>query len=261
MDRPRVDYDRLASVYDSRYSVNRLAGIGEALVALAARMGARRVLEVGCGTGYWLGELASHAPFVCGADISIGMLEHARAKLASAPLVAARANALPFTGASFDLIFVVNAIHHFEDPCAFIRGAADLLAAGGALAVIGIDPRLLCRRYFYDYFEGSWERDLRRFPAIGDIVNWLAAAGFARIEYRIVERYRRIFQGDAVLTDPFLQKTSNSLLGLLTDADYELGLRRIEAAIAAGTTEFISDIAFPMIAGWRQPPAGHGARN
>jgi SAM-dependent methyltransferase len=249
MHRPRVDYDQLASAYDSRYDVGALAGIAKALAEVRSAVGARRVLEVGCGTGRWLGEVNA---FTCGVDASLGMLAQARAKLPHAPLAAAQANALPFRNSSFDLIFSVNAIHHFDDPAAFIRDAAGLLTASGALSIVGIDPRNPPRRYFYDYFEGTWERDLLRYPAIGDLVNWMLAAGFRRIEYRVADRDNRTFDGEAVFSDPFLRKTSNSMLALLTDAEYERGLRRIEAAVGSGGAVFRSQLEFPIVTGWRE---------
>jgi SAM-dependent methyltransferase len=249
MDRPRVDYDQLAAVYDRRYSIDELAGIGRVLRDLASRTHARRILEVGCGTGRWLGELAPDTRIICGADSSPGMLAAGKAKLPEVPVVAARANALPFKPGFFDVVFSVNAIHHFDDPRDFVTAAAALLTPGGALAVAGIDPRLIRQRYFYEYFEGTYELDLRRFPAVGDLVNWMAAAGFTRIEYRIADRYRRTFRGSAVLSDPFLRKESSSLMALLTDAAYERGLRRIEAA-ASADAEFTSDLTFPVVAGW-----------
>jgi SAM-dependent methyltransferase len=254
MDRPRVNYDELASAYDARYAADELAGIGEALRAVVKQTRAERVLEVGCGTGRWLSELAPHTQFVAGVDRSVRMLALAAAKLNAGNLVNADANALPFPSGCFDLVFAVNAIHHFADARGFIPGAANLLAPGGALAIVGIDPRLIRRRYFYACFEGSYESDLQRFPAVGDIVNWMAAAGFSRIEYRIADRYQRIFRGAAVRSDPFLKKNSNSLLAMLSDADYEGGLRRIEDAIARDA-EFVSDIAFPLVVAFTQPPA------
>jgi ubiquinone/menaquinone biosynthesis C-methylase UbiE len=256
MERPRVDYDELANDYDARYSVASLAGIRDALRELAGRSGARRILEAGCGTGHWLGELREHVRFVCGADASVGMLGQARGKLERTPLVAARANALAFRAGSFDLIFSVNAVHHFDDPCGFIRDAAGLLRSGGILAILGIDPRLSRRRYFYQHFEGTYERDLVRYPSIGSMTDCMAAAGLERIESRIVERYERVFRGAAVFSDPFLRKNSNSLLALLSDAEYELGIGRMWATVqsaeaAGGQAEFVSELSFVLICGSR----------
>jgi SAM-dependent methyltransferase len=145
----------------------------------------------------------------------------------------------------------VHAIHHFDDPRAYIRDAADLLTPGGALATVGIDPRMMPRRYLYEYFEGTLDRDLLRYPAMGDLVNWMIAAGFTRIEYRIADSDDRTFLGETVFSDPFLTKDSNSLLALLTDAEYERGLRCIEAAAASGTAVFRSHLLFPILTGWR----------
>jgi ubiquinone/menaquinone biosynthesis C-methylase UbiE len=261
MERPRTDYDRLAADYDVRYSVAPLSGIGEALIGLARRSGARSVLEVGCGTGHWVRELAPHVERVYGADASVGMLEQAMASPGAGPLVAARANSLPFAQASFDLIFSVNAIHHFDDPCGFVRDAAGLLTARGVLAIVGIDPRLIRRRYFYEYFEGTYDLDIARYPGVGALVDAMAGAGFAPIEYRIVERYDAAYAGRAVFSDPFLKKGSNSLLALLSGADYDRGLRRMEAAIASAEaenreTEFVSELAFFLLAAWRQRQDG-----
>lgn len=254
MARVRLDYDQLAEQYDARYAVRRLTGIATALRHLITRLQARRVLEVGCGTGHWLEELGSSGDLICGVDPSFRMLHHAAGRARSAALLAARANTLPFRPSSFDLIFCVNAIHHFDDPEAFVAHARDRLVQSGALAVVGIDPRLIHSWYLYEYFEGSYQRDLERYPSVGDIVNWMAAAGFSVVEYRVVELSSISLPGRSVLADPFLKKESNSLLALLSDDEYAAGLRRIEAALERAEREgrnvvFASELPFVMITG------------
>ena len=167
----------------------------------------------------------------------------------------ALANALPFRDPTFDLIFCVNAVHHFADARAFIDQAARLLRRPGALSITGIDPRLIRKWYFYEYFEGTYERDLRRFPGAGDLVNWMAAAGLDPIEYRVVENRHDRSIGRSVFADPFLAKNSNSQLALLTDAEYADGLKRIEEAIERGEAEgrdveFETELSFFMITGF-----------
>ncbi len=51
MSRKYVDYDDIAPTYNQRYTVNQHAGIVTALQAVIQTTHARRVLEVGCGTG------------------------------------------------------------------------------------------------------------------------------------------------------------------------------------------------------------------
>jgi SAM-dependent methyltransferase len=241
-ERVRVDYDALAPTYDKRYEVGPLTGISAAVRELAA--GRDRILEAGCGTGRWLREASGSI----GLDASFGMIRQA----AGAPRVVALANALPFTGRQFDLIFCVNAIHHFDDPRRFVHDAAALLRRGGKTAVIGIDPRLLRgRRYYYEFFEGSYERDLARYPAFGDIVQWMIEAGYDPIEYRVIERADVSVAGEAIWSDPFLANNSNSLLELLTNEEYNAGLERIRDALKENGPEFRfrAEVDFALIAG------------
>ena len=145
----------------SRYDgPNKLDGIAQALRSF---QGDTR-LEVGCGTGRFLEVLRETRATVFGVDASTGMLSQAAARLGSSNLVAARANQLPFVAKLFDLICCLNAIHHFDDPRGFIVDAVELLKAGGSLAIIGMDPRTIRRRYYYDYFDGAFDLDMRRYP-------------------------------------------------------------------------------------------------
>jgi ubiquinone/menaquinone biosynthesis C-methylase UbiE len=259
----RVDYDRIAPTYDARYAANERSGTSAALCALSEARRAKQVLEVGCGTGHWLQELQrartstprSYDVRTYGLDLSSGMLRQARAKGPSPDLVRGRAAQLPFAGAAFDLVYCVNAIHHFGQPRAFIAEAARILCPGGTLAVIGMDPRgQRDTWYIYHYFEGVYERDLARFPSWGTVVDWMAHSGLVGIESRIVERFGPDLVGRAVLDHPFLRKDSCSQLALLSEEAYAAGLRRIEAAIAEAEVEgkeivFRNDTSLAMISG------------
>ena len=50
----RNDYNSISDKYDRRYEINALKGVEKTLCGLITETGARRVLEIGCGTGYWL---------------------------------------------------------------------------------------------------------------------------------------------------------------------------------------------------------------
>lgn len=252
MDRPRVNYDRLAGGYHARYDHGGMEGVESALLALVEKTSAKRILEVGCGTGRWVETMRSTGAATFGADASLAMLAQARGRLGAEGLVAARANELPFSHADFDLIFCVNALHHFDDPHEFVRQGSALLRPGGVLAIIGIDPRVNRRRYYYEYFQSSFETDLRRYPSFGEIVDWMGA-NLREVELRIVDVYETCFAGAQIFDDPFLEKKSNSLLALLTEEQYEMGLREIEAAIARdANVQFYSDLTFGMVAGIRR---------
>jgi ubiquinone/menaquinone biosynthesis C-methylase UbiE len=233
MSNKRVNYDQIASTYNQRYTINKEPGIAAALQALARDMGAERVLEVGCGTGRWLADLQPVTPQLYGLDFSYGMLRQACQQEIRPYLVQGTASRLSFPDAVFDLVYCVNAIHHFDDPRVFVSEARRLLRPGGALVVIGMDPHgRLDHYYHYQYFDGAYETDVSRCPSWGTILDWLVTDGFEQVEWQIVERILNDQVGRQVLDDPFLQKNAVSSLALLTDEAYAAGLRRIEAALA-----------------------------
>ena len=239
----RVDYDRLSSTYNARYQANPLQEIGDALAQLARG----HVLEVGCGTGRWLSDMSRLAAFAVGADASYGMLQQCDIHV---PLVNARANSLPFRENSFDFIFCVNALHHFDDKPGFIRDASVLLRPDGTLAIIGIDPRTIRSRYLYDYFESTLATDLARYPSFGHIVDAMSGAGLNHVEHRIVHTWTNRLHGREVLTDPFLQQDSNSTLALLNAEQYRAGLARITEAAEANIS-FETILPFGLMTGRR----------
>jgi len=255
MAEARVNYDQIAPTYDQRYTVSQFAGIAAALCALVRDVGAERVLEVGCGTGRWLTELQPIARQVYGMDLSLGMLLQARQRSQSLSLICGHASRLPFPDAGFDLVFCVNAFHHFPQPRLFIGEARRLLRPGGALAIMGMDPHAgRDRWYLYDYFVGTRDADLRRFSSSGTILDWMVTAGFERVEWRVVEHIMGQHVGRAVLEDPILQKHGTSQLALLTDEAYAAGMAGIAAALseAAGTARtvvFPVDISLTMVTG------------
>jgi len=259
---PRVDYDRIAPGYNRRFEENTTRGVLVALRSLVRDLAgegagdgeALSILEVGCGTGHWLAGLeGGHR--LCGLDLSAGMLRQARQRPVPLDLVRGRAGRLPFAGGSFDLVYCVNAIHHFDDRPGFVAEARRLLRAGGALAVAGMDPRRArASWYVYDYFPGTYETDLARFPSWGTVADWMIAAGFERLSWRIVETIYDAKVGRAVLRDPFLSKDATSQLTLLDDAAYAAGLERIERDLAAaeeagGTLTFPTDLMLDMLVG------------
>ena len=125
-----------------------------------------------------------------------------------------------------------NAIHHFEHFEEFIAEAKRLLRPGGTLAVIGMDPHHGHDRWcVYDYFPETRAADLARYPSSGQITDAMLRAGFSAVECRVASRFRQTRRGRAVLADPELQRNGCSQLALLSDAQYEAGIRRIESAL------------------------------
>jgi SAM-dependent methyltransferase len=229
----RNEYNRVSGTYDRRYEINPLSGVEGALRELITEISARRALEVGCGTGHWLKALHPHVGWMVGLDPSSGMLGRAPAITGLIDLVCGSADSLPFAANSFDLIFVVNALHHFADKQGFIKRAPHLLRPGGALAIIGLDVVSGIGHWvIYDYFPAALEYDQSRFPQWQQIESWMDSAGLSVSPPRTVEHVLYEKRGRAILDDHFIQRYGTSQFMGITDAQYEAGIARIKAAIA-----------------------------
>jgi ubiquinone/menaquinone biosynthesis C-methylase UbiE len=227
-----VNYNQIARTYDQRYHSNQLVGVEHALLEFARDIKAKQVLEVGCGTGRWLRSMQSVAQHVFGVDLSPGMLLEAGRKSRDFHLSCGRAEQLPYQGQNFDLVFCVNALHHFDDPRGFIAEVRRLLKPGGSLISVGQVPQDRRNRWFvYEYFEGTYETDLKRFPIWNTVMDWMDAEGFEQAALKSVEHFIDHKYGPDVLNDPFLKKEAVSQLALLSDKAYEKGMQRIREAL------------------------------
>jgi SAM-dependent methyltransferase len=250
-----VDYDQIASGYDRRFTTDAPSGEGQALRNLARTLKPARILEVGCGTGHWLGELAPVAHTLVGLDLSKGMLRQAKTKQVPADFVQSTAKQLPFIDSVFDLVFCVHAIHHFTDSQAFVSETCRVIRSGGCLAVMGGNPHNWRESwYVYRYFEGVYGTDLLRFPTWDTVSEWMDAVGFKDLELAEVEHIVGHKRGREVLSDPFLQKQACSQLALLTDEAYADGLLRIKEDLTRAerrgeTLTFETELTIEMLSG------------
>src|SRR5436309_11561800 len=101
-----------------------LAGLARAALELAAPQPGERVLDIGCGAGTTLLELAARvgpSGHVLGGDISEQSVARARERIAAVGLrhaeaVCADVAAHPFSTGSFDLAFSRLGVMFFNDP-------------------------------------------------------------------------------------------------------------------------------------------------
>ena len=136
----RVDYDKVADAYDQRWVANRYDGVAATLVRFIGGVPPIDAVEVGCGTGHWLVAIRDRVRTAAGLDVSMNMLRRAQAAAPRAHLVRGRAEQLPWAAATFDRIYCVNALHHFQDAEAFIGEARRVLRLGGSFLTVGLDP-------------------------------------------------------------------------------------------------------------------------
>ena len=254
----KLNYDQIASDYNQRYPDSQTWDRGQALLKLASQLKAKTILEVGSGTGFWLNLLHQVTPRLYGLDFSAGMISQARKQPAPIKLTRGTATQLPYQSGTFDLLYCVDAIHHFGDHRAFIAEAFRVLKKGGALAVLGHDPHEAGEGswYIYNYFEDVYDTDLRRYPSGKSVMDWMKADGFQNISAQEVEKIVNVHLGDGVFNDPFIKQNATSQLALLSAEKYRSGLKKIRETLEqarAGNERIVfrSQISVKMFLGYK----------
>lgn len=183
--------------------------LGPAQVALCGDVQGLRVVDVGCGSGYFAREMAERGAHVTGVDLSPRMIEHARQQELAVPLdiryqVADAANlATVLPPESFDLATSCMALQDMPDVAGALRSIRAVLRPGGRLVASIAHPctdmpyrawerdpagrkRWLCvDRYFdrgpVEYAWRGWAYDFTT-PALHatleDWFGWILASGF-----------------------------------------------------------------------------------
>jgi SAM-dependent methyltransferase len=95
-----------------------------------------RVLDVGCGAGATTRAIAAAGAQATGVDISVALIDAARAHGTTAEYVVADAATHPFTAASFDLIVSRFGVMFFDDPPAAFANLHRATRADGRLRLI-----------------------------------------------------------------------------------------------------------------------------
>ncbi len=95
--------------------------------------GARELLDIGCGTGFFLAELERKHPGSVGFDISHEMLRVSEQYIPGAKLVCGDAEHMPFGEGKFDVVFCKGSLHHMRDHVGFLEGCRRTLRSGGVL--------------------------------------------------------------------------------------------------------------------------------
>lgn len=105
---------------------------------------ARRVLEVGCGSGAILGEFAGRPPAIHGLDHDLARLRQARRYAAQAQLACAEALALPYPDGVFDLSFCHFFLLWAGKPLQALREMRRVTRPGGCVLALA-EPDYLHR--------------------------------------------------------------------------------------------------------------------
>jgi SAM-dependent methyltransferase len=121
-----VTPDSLLALHDAGYR------------AVASKVGAGRLLDLGCGQGFESVRLIGPDRRVVGVDYSLDAVEHAAALHAGSGLSVARTDALQLCigGGSFDYVCSSHLIEHFERPVRHVEEMARVLKPAGQALIL-----------------------------------------------------------------------------------------------------------------------------
>jgi SAM-dependent methyltransferase len=180
------------------------------------------VLDIGCGTGRFLAQLAESAK-AWGVDASPEMIEVARTRAGGAGLKLGSAEELPFKDGWFERATMWLVAHLVDRPRAFAE-AHRVLARDGRFAVATFDPSYFDEFWLNELFPSMEAVDRERFPTAPELEAELRAAGF---DVRLL----RLSQRGSLDRDEALERIRGkhiSTFDLISDEEYEAGLARAE---------------------------------
>lgn len=221
----------MTAIYDTigkDYSNRRGTDPRIALAVDQALKGCDSVLNVGAGTGSYEPQRRT----VIAVEPSATMIKQRVNHMA--PVVQARAEALPFANRSFDAVLAVLTVHHWVDQAAGI--AECLRIARDRVVFLTVDPEVFDAFWLFDYLPDLWALDR---PLFASISNW--ARAFESIEVVpvfIPADCRDGFLGaywrrPMAYLDPRVRQ-SISLFSKTSSVDINMALPRLQTDIESG---------------------------
>ena len=214
--RAPISYDSIAPSYARHRGA--LDFVVHVLEGLHARAPTRPFLEIGCGTGAYATALAvSTSCHGFGIDASRQMLKEAPAHRRTT-YVQGHGARLPFSERSLGMIFSVNVVHHIADIEGYLRETFTALAPGGVLCTATDSEAMILRR---DPLSRYWP-----------------STGFRSIE---------VCDGRSDFSIPEIgpyRDRAYSCLQLISERDFNRGLRAMQTDLRAGPLKGTSELAF-----------------
>jgi ubiquinone/menaquinone biosynthesis C-methylase UbiE len=206
----RSYYDAFSERYEQGRDAGYHALVDALTVDLVLRYGrGKDVLEVGCGTGLILKDVAGEARRAMGVDLSAGMLRRSHER--GLRVAQGDATSIPFASESFDVVCSFKVLPHVRDLAAALAEMARLLRPGGVLLLEFYNRRSL--RYLVkrtkrptSVAEGVTDEEvhpLRRCRVAAAPRAWESAAGIriARGAVVHIPLLRNIFSFSSALCD------------------------------------------------------------
>lgn len=157
-------HSRLAAIYEKtepHFRPENVRFVEGRLRELAARTQAKRMLDLGCGTGFVIRIARQFVPEIHGVDVTPAMLAQVdRSGPATIHLHQHDTGTFPAEPGAFDLVTAYSFLHHLYDVAPTLRTAARALRSGGCFYA-DLDPNY----YFWQQVE-SLDRNGQYAPVV-----------------------------------------------------------------------------------------------
>lgn len=165
-----------------------------------------KILDLCCGNGFlsfWLEKRTSKK--VYGIDIADGFVKVANAykvkKGYNTQFLITDAENTGFRSNSFDIILILDALHHFPDSTDVLKEIYRILKKGGTLIIFEpnpLNPLIVFDRIKRDILEGKWRRDHEKHYGKSEYISSFKKAGFDIVENKTI-RYIPKFKSKNLL--------------------------------------------------------------
>ena len=236
-DNRSIKYDEVSRIYDISRAGN--TETTENLIKLLHIGSDSVLLDMGCGTGNYAAVLQQVTKSVIGIDVSIGMMEKARAKIPLLPLICGDITSLPFSSESFDGAFAIQVLHHVNRKEIFLREAHRVLRKGAYITIDSCSHKQMQTFWLYHYFPRGLEVDTARIPDVEDIAYLLERAGFLNIGIEISYTDIAFHHENPELYLDKSYRDGQSTFHLLSEEEIELGCEKLRKDIESGAVENI----------------------
>jgi len=230
-----VDYNEISKIYDEVREADIIL-INHFLQELPSD-DALNILDIGCGTGNYTDlfqKVTQEKHYqVHGIEPSEGMISKARQKNSHIIFQQATAEDIPAEDHFFDFVFMTDVIHHIPDIRKMFSEIHRILKRQGKICIATQSHQQIEKRPIAQFFPGTVRVDKGRYPDLDEII---AAAQSGRLTYL---KQEILFEEKAVElgTDDLelVRKKGYSMLHLLTEQEYQTGLRKLENALQNGS--------------------------
>ena len=229
-----VNYNEISKIYDDVREGDIIL-INHFLQEISLADG-QNILDIGCGTGNYTDifqQVTQIKHFqVYGIEPSEGMISKARKKNSHIIFQQATAEDIPSEDNFFDFVFMTDVIHHIPNIRKMFSEIHRILKPQGKVCIVTQSHQQIEARPIVQFFPGTARVDKERYPDIDAV---LAAAQFGGLIYL---KQEILFEGEVIeLGADYLElvrKKGYSMLHLLAEHEYQIGLRNLENALQNG---------------------------